>query len=151
MQQRAWHDAAPRRHACGFPPAAPAAVCCLVPAILGKFPLSLLLCNYLCCCISTALGAVHSFVFPREIPATPPQRPKPLCFTSTLKHNMEDDKDRQAVMELQEKLEMSRSFLKMVVSQARNTTLTLKRAELTITEVEALPDDVVSYKPVGKA
>ncbi len=87
---------------------------------------------------------------------------------------MEEDK---ALMELHEKLEMGHGFLGMVrlsagltagpavlpatvmtlqhalqvAGQTGRAQMNIKRAGLTLAEVTALPEDVRTFKPVGKA
>ncbi|KAI8473483.1 MAG: hypothetical protein J3K34DRAFT_410879 [Monoraphidium minutum] len=62
-----------------------------------------------------------------------------------------EDKDAQALLELRDKLEMNGAYLNMVQNQQRRTGVNLRRAQLTLEEVSALPEAVPMYKSVGKA
>ncbi len=64
---------------------------------------------------------------------------------------MDDEKDRQTLMELRDKIEVSSAFIGMLEGQSRRATVELRRTELTLEELGHLPDDAVTYKPVGKA
>ncbi|KIY96930.1 prefoldin subunit 1 [Monoraphidium neglectum] len=62
-----------------------------------------------------------------------------------------EDKDAQTLLELRDKLEMNGAYLAMVQNQQRRTGVNLRRAQLTLDEVQALPESVAMYKAVGKA
>jgi chaperonin cofactor prefoldin len=64
---------------------------------------------------------------------------------------MAADIDRQALAELQEKLSTTQAFHGFLTGSHQRATVELRRTELTLEELGALPDDVVTYKPVGKA
>lgn len=64
---------------------------------------------------------------------------------------MATDIDRQALMELQEKLSTTNAFNSFLTGSQQRATVELRRTVLTLDELSALPDDVVTYKPVGKA
>ncbi|GBF91926.1 hypothetical protein Rsub_04650 [Raphidocelis subcapitata] len=61
------------------------------------------------------------------------------------------DKDTQTLLELRNKLEMSSSYLAMVQQQQRRNAVNTRRAQLTLDELQALPESAPMFKIVGKA
>jgi hypothetical protein len=62
-----------------------------------------------------------------------------------------DAKDAATLVELRDKLDVAASHLAMVQAQQRRTAVGLRRAQLTLEELGALPDDAATYRAVGKA
>jgi chaperonin cofactor prefoldin len=63
---------------------------------------------------------------------------------------MADQQQAAELMELREKIEMNTGFARMLEGQSQRATIELRRTKLTLEELGTLPDDTVTYKPVGK-
>jgi len=57
----------------------------------------------------------------------------------------------QALLELQEKLDMSNAMMNMFRSQQQRVVINIKRTQLTLEELGSMPDGARMYKPVGKS
>jgi len=62
-----------------------------------------------------------------------------------------DDKDKQAFMDLQKRLWTEANNLKKVETQAKTAEQDKRRAELTLQEIGAMPEDVNTYRTIGRA
>ena len=61
-----------------------------------------------------------------------------------------DEKDKQAFIELQTRLQSDANALRKVEQQARTAEVERKRAELVLQELSQMPESTNTYKTVGR-
>jgi len=61
-----------------------------------------------------------------------------------------DEKDKESFNEMQQSLSQAQQELSMVQTKARMRENEQRRAELTLAELQEMPDDTISYTQVGK-
>ena len=63
---------------------------------------------------------------------------------------MVDDKDRQQFLELQKKMLLETNKLKKLESQTRTSEVEKRKCQLTLQELETLPEGVNTYRTIGR-